>query len=211
MDRAPHPNPLPVRTGRGRRDTTPHSRSAIAPELCADHPQKKQRAQGMPGARCTHSLACKMKTSIRVSHHRFAETLGHSLRDGVNGFLRALPGDRALLPPSPADMACLNPVGPTLPPRNLTPASGRQDHTTSPSAAIVSRPRAVDRSRIQENPPCDHVARPTLPRPPHPAPNVRDDRETPLYRDGITSLYSCFYQTGKRKIFHSRAGQPKSD
>jgi hypothetical protein len=32
-------------------------------------------------------------------------------------------------------MACLNPVGPTLPPRNLTPASGRQDHTTSPYAA----------------------------------------------------------------------------
>ena len=58
----------------------------------------------MPGARCTHSLACKMKTSIRVSHHRFAETLGHSLRDGVNGFLRALPGDRALLPPSPAEI-----------------------------------------------------------------------------------------------------------
>jgi len=31
---------------------------------------------------------------------------------------------------------------------NLTPASGRQDHTTSPSAAIVSRQRAVDRSQV---------------------------------------------------------------
>src|ERR1700675_3770579 len=31
---------------------------------------------------------------------------------------------------------------------NLTPASGRQDHTTSPSAAIVSRPRALDRSQV---------------------------------------------------------------
>jgi len=31
---------------------------------------------------------------------------------------------------------------------NLTPASGRQDHTTSPYAAIVTRPRAVDRSQI---------------------------------------------------------------
>src|SRR5258706_12784105 len=30
---------------------------------------------------------------------------------------------------------------------NLTPASGRQDHTTSPYAAIVSRQRAVDRSQ----------------------------------------------------------------
>src|SRR5260370_15098361 len=38
---------------------------------------------------------------------------------------------------------------------NLTPASGRQDHTTSPSAAIVSRPHALCRSRIHENPPCN--------------------------------------------------------
>jgi hypothetical protein len=35
-----------------------------------------------------------------------------------------------------------------LPSANLTPASGRQDHTTSPYAAIVTRPRAVDRSQI---------------------------------------------------------------
>src|ERR1700719_2886454 len=34
-------------------------------------------------------------------------------RNGFNGFLRALPGDRAVLPPSSADMFCLSPVGPT--------------------------------------------------------------------------------------------------
>src|SRR6266705_1497840 len=34
-------------------------------------------------------------------------------RNGFNGFLRALPGDRACLPPSPTDMSCLSPVGPT--------------------------------------------------------------------------------------------------
>jgi hypothetical protein len=32
------------------------------------------------------------------------------------------------------------------------------------------------------------VARLTLPRPPHPVPNVRDDRDTPLSRDGIAEL-----------------------
>jgi hypothetical protein len=50
---------------------------------------------------------------------------------------------------------------------NLTPASRRQDHTTSPSAN--SRARRSHESR-----------------PPHPVPNVRDDRETPLQggRDG---------------------------
>jgi hypothetical protein len=40
-------------------------------------------------------------------------------------------------------------------PQNLTPASGRQDHTILPSAKSVSRQRAVDRSRIPENPPCE--------------------------------------------------------
>jgi hypothetical protein len=44
---------------------------------------------------------------------------------------------------------------------NLTPASRRQDHTTSPSASR--------RSRLWRHP-----------RPSHPAPYVRDDRDTPL-------------------------------
>ncbi len=39
--------------------------------------------------------------------------------------LRALPGDRALLPPSLAECSA-----------NLTPASGCQDHTPSPSASV---------------------------------------------------------------------------
>src|SRR5258705_1575043 len=41
------------------------------------------------------------------------ESPGIPARNGFNGFLRALPGDRAVLPPSPADMFCLSPVGPT--------------------------------------------------------------------------------------------------
>ena len=55
-------------------------------------------------------------------------------------------------------------------PQNLTPASGRQDHTILPSAKSFSRQRAGDRSQIPENPPCDSIARKTLPRPPHPTP-----------------------------------------
>ena len=37
-------------------------------------------------------------------------------------------------------------------PQNLTPASGRQDHTILPSAAIVARQRAIDRSRAEAHP-----------------------------------------------------------
>src|ERR1700733_12575728 len=52
--------------------------------------------------------------------------------------IRALPGDRALLPPSSLRSLLL---------KNLTPASGRQDHTPSPSASVslVSRHRRVHR------------------------------------------------------------------
>src|SRR5713226_6550799 len=51
----------------------------------------------------------------------------------------------------------------------LTPASGRQDHTTSPYAAAPFVSSPFDRSQIFR-PALHHVARLTLPRPPHPTP-----------------------------------------
>jgi hypothetical protein len=56
-----------------------------------------------------------------------------------------------------------------LPSANLTPASGRQDHTTSPSAT-TSLVRVLLTAHKSFDLPCDPVARKTLPRPPHPAP-----------------------------------------
>ena len=96
----------------------------IAPGLCKNLVPPKQRAQGMPDARRVRSRAwCVVNT--RVSHHGHAGNVRHSPRNGFNGLLRALPSDRAFLPLSPRGHI----------PRNLTPASGRQDHTTSPSAS----------------------------------------------------------------------------
>src|SRR5438876_6895057 len=86
------------------------------------------------------------------------EITRHSPRNGFNGFLRALPGDQACLTPSSALLLA-----------DLTPASGRQNHTTSPSAAA----RFVKRT--------DRVHR--IP------PRVRDDREPPPLWDGTKSLY----------------------
>ena len=80
------------------------------------------------------------KQSIRVSHHRFTGTTRHSPRNGLR-LLRALPGDRACLPPSSANDASTN----------LTPASGSQNDTTWPSAFATVRYRRYQR-------------------PPHPAP-----------------------------------------
>src|SRR5450631_252596 len=52
----------------------------------------------------------------------------------------------------------------------------RTQHRLS-SARLVIAHKSFD-------PPCDHLARKTLPRPPHPLPSVCDDRETPLCGPG---------------------------
>src|SRR5438105_3614304 len=140
-------------------DMRPRSRGADGARAVVRKPppSEKQRAQGKPGARCTRSLACKINKAHEHSHHRFTGVTGLPCAM-VYGLFRALPGDRALLPPS---LRWLK--------RNLTPASGCQDHTALPSALSVARLT-------------------TPKRPPHPAPNVRDDRETSLLvrQDGTT-------------------------
>jgi hypothetical protein len=128
----------------------------------------------MSGACRTRGLACENKKHTSFIHLGYAGVTRHSLRNGFNGFLRALPGDRALLPPSSAQ--CESIIA------NLASASGCRDHTTSPSAP--------------------HRSPSMPPRPPHPAPNVRDDGDTPLFgvRDGAndasdlgtcTTVHSC--------------------
>jgi hypothetical protein len=62
---------------------------------------------------------------LRNKSTRSEPVTRHSPRNGLR-LIRALPGDRAFLPPSPPR---------SLLPENLTPASGRQDHTISPSAS----------------------------------------------------------------------------
>src|SRR5216683_1239111 len=65
----------------------------------------------------------QMKKAYEHSHYRFSQTFRLSPREWFYGFLRALPGGAGLLSPSPADNSA-----------DLTPASRRQDHTTSPYA-----------------------------------------------------------------------------
>jgi hypothetical protein len=122
----------------------------------------------MPGARCTRSPVCSVE-STRVVATGTPGSPGIPARNGFNGLCRALPGDRALLPPSSAEQGFVTARLGQQTSANLTPASGRQDHTILPSAKSVSRQRAGDRSQVH-HPPCDSLARQTLPRPPHPAP-----------------------------------------
>jgi hypothetical protein len=67
----------------------------------------------MPDAQCTRGLVCTFIGRTHTSNNEYTGITRIPARNGFNGFLRALPGDRACLPPSSADMSCLSPVGPT--------------------------------------------------------------------------------------------------
>jgi len=67
----------------------------------------ERRMPVAPAASCALGSG-RTHTSIRV--HRNHPTFPHAMVLTVSF---VLPGDRACLPPSPADMSCLSPVGPT--------------------------------------------------------------------------------------------------
>jgi hypothetical protein len=127
----------------------------------------------MPGARRTHCLACKQKKT-HAGQHRYAEITPALPAQWLYGLLRALPGVPGLLAP-----VALSTSG-----QGLIPASGNQDHTTSPyaPALIVCAP----------------------PRPSHPASRLVTIGPTPLLprRDGAD--YTLLPIFGKRNIFAKR-------
>src|SRR6266852_4843483 len=125
------------------------------------------------------------------------ESPGVPARNGFNGFLRALPGDRALLPPSPCGLKVLSsPVEPNEPPQDLTPASRRQDHTTSPSASSAVVLHAANRSRRAIRPAlASHAQHCCVHRTP---PRVRDDHDTPLWWGGMATVLDLIWVRGNK-------------
>ena len=122
-------------------DTPSRSRGGIRPSLAIQLPAlSKQRARGRPGARCTRGLVCNVHLGKSAHEHTgSAETLRPSPRNGftaynalssVTGFLATVAPEKRLLL------------------TNLTPASGRQNHTTSPYASRTVRQRRIRVHRI---------------------------------------------------------------
>src|SRR3979490_3574644 len=110
-----------------------------------------------------------------------------------------LPGDRALLPPSPRGyLPCPHPVGPTCLPQDLTPASGRQDHTILPSAATSLVSVLFDRSRIQRTHPAipSHAKRCRVHR--IPCPTSVTIAKRPSVWDGMRKVLDVIW--GGRKL-----------
>jgi len=94
-------------------DIVSHSRGAMRPSCARTFVPRKTEGAGKAGCPLHPQPRVQCVGSTRVSSPQVHRDTRPSLRNGFNGFLRALPGDRACLPPSPADLACQNPVGPT--------------------------------------------------------------------------------------------------
>jgi hypothetical protein len=136
--------------------TTARSRRVIRASLAEKPPalgiggRRECRALGAPAA-----SRAKQKAHEH-SHHGHTGITRHSPRNGFNGFLRALPGDRACLSPSPTKVAFHRlDAG--------VEASGPHDFAVRRERASSLRAPSVHRT-------------PT---------HVRDDRETPLSWDGM--------------------------
>src|SRR5450631_1221129 len=110
-----------------------------APEVCMNLPPPL-RAWGMPGARCTRGLVCNCSDRTHTSNNEYTGIARHPRTQWFYGLCRALPGDRAFLPPSPRGYVLSKPGWADATPQDLTPASGRQDHTILPyaKASLVS-------------------------------------------------------------------------
>jgi hypothetical protein len=144
---------LSLRSSLTLQHIAPRSRGAMRPRF-ANHALTRQRAQGKPGARCTRSLACKVE-STRVRHHRFTGTPGLpcAMVLTVSFGLSPVTG-----------LCCHRHLRSWL--RKLDASVG----TSGPHDFTVRKYAVRPRKKLR----CDAL------RPPHPAPNVRDDRETPL-------------------------------
>jgi len=124
-----------------------------------------KRAQGMPGAGRTHGPPAEKKAG--GSHHGSAETSRHSPRDGFTAYFALSPGTGSLAPV----------IGAMREHRCPTWLQHREARTTR-----------LDRAHQAVRPHEDHAAAPT--RPPHPALNVRDGRETPPHVRRDTEIKS---------------------
>ena len=87
----------------------------------------------MPGARCTRGLACNGDGRGAHEHKGEAESIRHSLRNGFTAYNVISPVGPGSLSPS---LARNDPYWGCAIFASLTPASGRQDHTSLPYASV---------------------------------------------------------------------------
>jgi hypothetical protein len=84
--------------------TPPRSRGAMRPSAAGTFRPEIIEGAGKAGCPLHPQPRMQNKKAYERSHHRFTGVTRPSPRNGFNGLLRDLLGDRALLPPSPAEI-----------------------------------------------------------------------------------------------------------
>jgi hypothetical protein len=146
-------------------DARRHSRGTICPSFAFRFPSNR-REQGMPDARCTLGLVCKMHERKRTRAYRFSGGYPTFPAQWFYGLCRALPGERIRLVTVAAGLIADRPGRIDFATGSLAPATGvgttrfcrtlqrlsssRCDPLTDQGSALLS------------------LCAPTLPRPPHP-------------------------------------------
>src|SRR5438105_15593034 len=87
-------------TAVGFSHTPPHSRGVKTPELCQQSPPKQDEGVGNAGRSIHPQSRVQNKKAHEVVTTGSPNQPGIPARNGFNGFLRDLPGDRAFLSPS---------------------------------------------------------------------------------------------------------------
>src|SRR5229473_1754668 len=90
---------LACREGLGKRGNIPSGETAYTYALAAQcarvvpyrSPLLHERAQGMPDARCTRGLVCKIVQRSAHEHTGSAEAIRHSLRNGLTAYAALSP------------------------------------------------------------------------------------------------------------------------
>jgi hypothetical protein len=158
------------------------------------------RVPNAPAASCALGVV-SMRTSV---HSGGTGNIRHSPRNGLNGFLRALPGDEFLFATvTPQIEWHLEiPVGPRVPPQGLASATDarttrlRRTQQCRSSCAPIIAHEAL-------SPPCDISCARDIVASTASHPNVRDDREPPLLWSGMAKVVNLIW-VFRKAIYFSR-------
>ena len=137
--------------------------------------------------------------SIRVSHHGHTGNHPAFPAQWFYGLLRDLPGDRAFCHRRLRIWRGKTRLG-SHASANLTPASRRQNHTTSPSAKSAVRLRAIRQLTGLVDPPCHPLTSPDAAASTASRPALMTCA-TPLFRDGTAMDLEVIWVRREGKYF----------
>jgi hypothetical protein len=172
-------------------------------------PPKTTREQGMPGARCTHGLVCKIVRRNAHEHTGSAEALRHSLRNGFTAYAALSPATNSSCHRHRRIEGLVAPGWARKTSADLTPATGARTtrfYRTQPPVFAQRLNRAMAPSSCAKdtahgmNPPCNSVSRRRCRV--HRIPSrVRDDRDPPLFSGETGKVKSLICPTAPAEYF----------